>query len=349
MSKRTLWSTIIPAGLFLLLGCASLSHYEGRAEAVGFSNGPVKLSGILVEPASQGPFPAVVFVHGSGPSTVDRPAWKAHANAFTSRGFAVLVYDKRGSGRSSGNLATADYDDLARDVISAVEYLRTRRDIRPNSIGILGRSEGGWVGPLAASELGDIAFVIMSSGSADSPYDQTLYALSTELREKGSPDSVISRAIELRKRVWDYYRRAGRDPRLATSRERDSLNAALAGFNRYKLNEMPPQLAPFDSAVYSASARMRFFDPVPVLERLNAPLLAVLGENDKSVDARSTVAKLEALRRGRHKNITIKIYPGTDHTLLSAPRIFGRYVRGYLDYVANWAAISIRSISAAPR
>jgi uncharacterized protein len=348
MRKRTL-GAVTPAGLFLLLGCASLSHYEGRAEAVGFSNGPVKFSGILLEPASKGPFPAVVFVHGSGPSTIDRPAWKAHANAFTSRGFAVLVYDKRGSGRSTGNLATADYADLARDVISAVEYLRTRPDISRNRIGILGRSEGGWVGPLAASELGDVAFVIMSSGSADSPYDQTLYALRTELREKGAPDSVSARATELRKHVWDYYRRAGRDPRLATSTERDSLNAALVGFGRYKLNEMPPALAPFDSAVYSASARMRFYNPLPALERLNARLLAVLGENDKSVDARSTVAKLEALRRERHKDIAIKVFPGTDHTLLAAPAILGRYTPGYLDYIADWAAASVRSTSPGPR
>jgi len=338
---------ILPGGL-VLLGCAILVRYEGRTEAVGFSNGLVRLSGVLVEPQGKGPFPAVVFVHGSGPSTVDRPAWKSHANAFTRKGFAVLVYDKRGSGHSSGNLETADYADFARDVISGVKYLRSRPDIRPNAIGILGRSEGGWVGPLAASELGDVAFVIMSSGSADSPYDQTLYALSTELREKRLPDSLIARAIGLRKRVWDYYRRTGGNPRLATSSERDSLNDALAGFVRYNLNEMPRQLAPFDSAVYSASARMRFFDPLPVLQLLNTPLLVVLGEKDKSVDPRSTVAKLEVLRRDYHKNITIMVYPGTDHTLLSSPAIFGRYVRGYLDYIADWAVLTIRSTSSGP-
>ena len=345
MGKLTRWSAKLSVVFPLLLGCASLSHYEGRTERVRFSNGPVNLSGILVEPTNKGPYPAVVFVHGSGPSTIDRPAWKAHANAFTSRGFAVLVYDKRGSGDSSGNLATADYADLARDVISAVKFLRTRSDIRANSIGILGRSEGGWVGPLAAVELSDIAFVIMSSGSADSPYDQTLYALKTELREKGLPDNVIASAIELRKRVWDYYRRSGRDPRLATAPERDSLNASIARFRPYKLNEMPSALAPFDSAVYSAAARMRYYDPLPLLERLNAPLLAVLGENDESVDATSTVAKLEWLRRDRHKDITIKVYPGTDHTLLSRPQRFGRYVQGYLDYIADWAVVRVRSVS----
>src|SRR5438045_7392185 len=104
MMNRSLCSTVNAGVLFSMLGCASLSHYEGRTEPIAFSNGSVRLSGILVEPGGNGPFPSVVFVHGSGHSTIHRPAWKAHANAFTSRGFAVLVYDKRGSGHSGGNL-----------------------------------------------------------------------------------------------------------------------------------------------------------------------------------------------------------------------------------------------------
>ncbi|MDP9202888.1 MAG: alpha/beta hydrolase [Gemmatimonadota bacterium] len=320
-----------------------MARYDGRIEPVEFSNGPVRLAGILVEPKEGvGPFPAVVFVHGSGPSTYDRPAWKAHANVLTSRGFAVLVYDKRGSAHSTGNLATSDYEDLAQDVISAVRYLRQRRDILPEKIGLFGRSEGGWVGPLAASELGNIAFVIMSSGAAVTPYEETLYAVAAELRDGGAPGPVIARALDVRKRVWDYYRKAAKDPRLASGAARDSLNAALASFAKYKLDEMPAAVAPYDSAVYSASARMRFYDPLPALTRLNAPLLAVLGENDKSVEPRTTIAALEKLKRDEHKDITIKVYSGTDHTLISRKQIPPGYVRGYLEFAADWAAAHVR-------
>jgi dipeptidyl aminopeptidase/acylaminoacyl peptidase len=323
-------------------GCASLARYDGHTEPVTFSNGPVKLGGILVEPrGGGGPFPAVVFVHGSGPSTYDRPAWKAHANALTKRGFAVLVFDKRGSAHSTGNLATSDYEDLANDVISGVHYLRGRPDILPRKIGILGRSEGGWVGPLAAAELGDLAFVIMSSGAAVSPYDQTLYAVATELRGRGAPETVVARALEVRKDVWDYYRKAATEPHMASGATRDSLNAALASFASYKLDEMPAAIAPYDSAVYAASARMRFFEPLPVLKRLNAPLLVVLGENDKSVEPGTTVAVLQGLKRDQRKDITIKIYLGTDHSLL-ARKIPPGYVSGYLEFVADWAAARVR-------
>src|SRR6266516_6650460 len=89
--------------------CASIPHYNGRVEPVAFQNGDVRLAGILVTPGRAGPYPAIVFIHGSGPSTREARAWKLHANAFNQRGFAVLVYDKRGSGQSTGDLNKADY------------------------------------------------------------------------------------------------------------------------------------------------------------------------------------------------------------------------------------------------
>jgi pimeloyl-ACP methyl ester carboxylesterase len=141
--------------------------------------------------------------------------------------------------------------------------------------------------------------------------------------------------------VWDYYRRAAKDLRLANGAARDSLNAALASFAKYKLDEMPAAVAPYDSAVYSASARMRFYDPLPALTRLNVPLLAVLGENDKSVEPRTTIAALEKLKQGEHKDITIKVYPEMGHSLISR-RIPPGYVRGYLEFVADWAAVHVR-------
>src|SRR5438045_5873006 len=87
---------------------------------------------------------------------------------------------------------------------------------------------------------------------------------------------------------------------------------------------------------------MRFFDPLPVLTSLTIPVLAVLGSNDKSVDARSAVAKLETLRRDGHTNITVKVYAGVGHSLQSAPLVFGRYAPGYLDFIADWAREAIR-------
>ena len=315
--------------------CASIPSYNGRITPASFNSGDVRLSGILVEPNTAGPYPAVVFVHGSGPSTVGRASWKLHANAFLSRGFAVLVYDKRGSGRSSGSLATADYGDLAQDVASAVGFLRARPEIAANRIGILGRSEGGWVAPIAAKQLGDLRFVIASSGAAVTPIEQTLYAMTTELKKKGASAPEIEAAVDLRKRIWDFYRRGGEDIARVSDAERSTLNAELRSFARYKLEEMPAQVPLLNPGVYRAASRMRYTDPVPVLVSLNLPMLFVLGETDESIEPSTTIAALERLR-AVGKDVTIKVYPGVGHSLMHG--FPPRYVDGYLEFVADWAA-----------
>jgi len=330
---------IILAVAYWCNACASIPSYNGRITPASFNSGDVHLSGILVEPNTAGPFPAVVFVHGSGASTVDRPAWKLHANAFLSRGFAVLVYDKRGSGKSSGNLATADYADLAQDVVSAVAFLRARPEIASSRIGLFGRSEGGWVAPLAAQRLGDVRFVIASSGAAVTPVDQTLYAMTIELKETGATSHEIEAAVHLRKRIWDFYRRGGDDIAHVSESERNTLNAELQKFARFNLAEMPAQVASINAAVYRAASKMRFFDPVPVLLAVNTPMLFVLGERDESVEPSTTLHTLERLRAAG-KDVTIKVYPGVGHSLMRG--FPPRYVDGYLQFVADWAAAHAR-------
>ena len=317
--------------------CASIPRYSGRVEPVAFVNGDVALSGILVKPSSAAPYSAVVFIHGSGPSTRDARAWKLHANAFNSRGFAVLVYDKRGSGESTGDLNKADYRDLAGDAAAAVHYLRTRPDIVQTRIGFFARSEGGWVAPIAADTLGDIAFVIMSSGAAVSPAEQTLYALRSELVARGASDTVIKAALDLRKRIWNHYARVVAHPDSSLEKERANLARELATFERWKLTEMPTGVARNDTSVLAPAVRNRYYDPIPALIALKSPLLAVLGAKDINVDPRTTSAALEKLRTEKRKDVTIKIYPGVDHTLFVWSKIPPGYVRGYLDFVTDWA------------
>jgi dipeptidyl aminopeptidase/acylaminoacyl peptidase len=179
--------------------------FDREPQSITFSDGDVRLSGVLLEPQGSGPFPAVVFVHGAGPGTHDEPAFVVHANAFLKQGFAVVAYDKRGSGNSTGQLESSDYDDLARDVASAVALLRTKTEIAPSKIGLLGRSEGAWVSTIAASHDHSIAFVILSSGSAASPYEQTVFYTRRALRAKGTPEDRIEQAVSVKSAIWDSY------------------------------------------------------------------------------------------------------------------------------------------------
>jgi dipeptidyl aminopeptidase/acylaminoacyl peptidase len=132
-------------------------------------NGDVQLAFTLDLPEGAGPFPAVVSAHGSGRITRHQLGWLAAQ--WTSRGFALLRFDKRGTGESTGtyvNVGTHDsptvFPRLASDVVAAVRFLRTRPEVDPRRIGLVGNSQAGWILPIAARELGDVPFMVLMSG-----------------------------------------------------------------------------------------------------------------------------------------------------------------------------------------
>ena len=88
-----------------------------KHEDVRFSSGDVQLTGTLITPATGRPHPAVILVHGSGAE--NREYMLPWARFLIRRGMAVLGYDKRGVGGSTGNWNTASFDDLAGDVVAA--------------------------------------------------------------------------------------------------------------------------------------------------------------------------------------------------------------------------------------
>ena len=152
-------------------------------ETITFKNGEVTLAGTLDLPAGEGPFPAMVTIHGSPPLTRNDRYNLYISDFFLQHGFAVLRYDKRGAGDSTGTYpdvgdlyddgdaslfaedSTAKFDDLADDAIAAVEYLKTLDYIDPNMIGLIGFSQGGWIAPHAASKSPSVAFSVALSGT----------------------------------------------------------------------------------------------------------------------------------------------------------------------------------------
>ena len=117
-------------------------------EDVQFSNGNVRLTGALIRPATGVSHPAIILVPASGPE--DREYLLPLVHFLVRHGVAVLGYDKRGVGNSTGDWTTASFDDLAGDAIAAFEYLKTRPDIDHRQIGLFGLSQAGWIMPIAA-------------------------------------------------------------------------------------------------------------------------------------------------------------------------------------------------------
>ncbi len=132
----------------------------------------VELAGTLTIPkTSEGKkrFPAVVLVTGSGPQDRDETLFEHKpflviADHLTRKGIAVLRYDDRGVGASSGQFQGATTEDFARDAESGIDFLRKHDRIDSEKVGIVGHSEGGVIGPMIAARSDDVAFVVMLAG-----------------------------------------------------------------------------------------------------------------------------------------------------------------------------------------
>ena len=129
----------------------------------------VTLAGTLTLPKGDGPFPAVILISGSGPQNRDEELlghkpFLVIADHFTRNGIAVLRFDDRGVGQSTGDFATATSADFATDVQAGVEYLKTRKEINARKIGLAGHSEGGLIAPMVAAKSADVAFIVLMAG-----------------------------------------------------------------------------------------------------------------------------------------------------------------------------------------
>lgn len=126
-------------------------------EEVQFANsaGGVVLAGTLTLPHSPGPFPVVILLHGSAPldrdsSLFGHKPFLVWADYLVKRGIAVLRFDKRSAGKSTGDYSVATLEDFASDALAGVAYLKTRKEIDSKQIGLIGHSEGGMTATLAA-------------------------------------------------------------------------------------------------------------------------------------------------------------------------------------------------------
>ncbi|HEX6315743.1 MAG TPA: alpha/beta hydrolase, partial [Gemmatimonadaceae bacterium] len=196
-----------------------------RHEDVQFSNGAVQLAGTLITPTTPGPYPAVILVHASGAE--NREHLLPFARFLIRHGMAVLGYDKRGVGGSTGDWNKASFDDLAGDVVVAFEYLKTRSDIQRTQIGMLGWSQAGWVMPLAATRARDWAFLISISGAGVSGRETTIDQARNEMVANGMKPQIVDQIIELMRLQYDYLRTGKGWDRYVAMRER--LAARMGG------------------------------------------------------------------------------------------------------------------------
>ena len=304
-----------------------------REEKVQFSNGSLHLGGTLVVPSAPGPHPAVVFVHGSGPVT--RDFYGPLAYHFVRQGIAVLTYDKRGIGESEGQWLESGFDDLASDAVSAVDFLKTRREIRASSIGLFGISQGGWIVPLAISKTPDIAFALLISAAAVTPEEQQLMNVAGEMRVANMPEAEIQKAV------------SGTKEQIESLRSEEAIKSVEADVQKLKQEGKQALLAangPDNPQFILFFRKIMDFDPLPVLEKVNCPVLVIYGELDRLVPVAENKDKLEAaLKRAEHPDVTVRVFPKADHAILVSETgsmkefpFANHFAPGYFSTMTNW-------------
>jgi pimeloyl-ACP methyl ester carboxylesterase len=314
-----------------------------KREDVRFLSRDIQLTGTVVSPDTGGRHPAIVLVHGSGAE--NREYMLPWARFLIRRGIAVLGYDKRGVGGSTGDWNTATFDDLADDVIAAVEYLKTRSDIDRKQIGLLGISQAGWVMPRAAIRSKDIAFLISISGAGVPPAETTIDQARSEMTMAGMPRENVEAIIALLKLQYEFAKTGQGWEEYAAAREK------LA-----KRMGKPPDTIPGtpDHPYWQFIKRLYFYDPVPTLRQLRTPTLAVWGELDNNIMAEKNKTAWEAaLKTAGNRNYTLRILPKANHaqfeaTIGSNAEAPGlqRIVPTYFSTVQDWLAKRVRGFRA---
>ena len=312
-------------------------RWAGTEEVV-FYGGAGKLVGSIVFPEGDGPFPAAVFVHGSGP--LDRLTFLSQARALAAYGIASFIFDKRGAGESEGEWITADLFQLADDVVAAADALTENPRISANQIGFIGHSQGGWVAPLAASKWGRARFIVSQAGPATTVAEETWWNVQVALREAGYGEDVVQEAIGVLMLFEGGILTGNWRPfelRLAEVKEESWYEASrLETFDRFRQSE---QLVRYYRGIST-------YDPMPILSSLETPLLSLMGDRDEEQPwDRSQEIYQELSLAGRP--ISVHVYPNVNHGMVVAyfddgsPVRFKRYPADFFSRQANFIYSSL--------
>ncbi len=295
-----------------------------KSEEVKFENkiDSVTLAGTLTLPDSGKNFPAVVLISGSGgqdrnEEIFGHKPFLVIADYLTRNGIAVLRFDDRGIAKSTGNHSTATTEDFVKDVLAAVEYLKTRNEINHSKIGLIGHSEGGMIAPMAAIQSKDVAFIVLMAGPGVT--GDSILILQTELIQKaeGMSEEEILKSLKLDREIYSMVIKSN-DDEILKKQLREKFNAEFATMTDEEKSKLGDPEVYLNMQIKTlTSPWFKYFlkyNPQPILEKVKCPVLAINGENDLQVPPKQNLSAIEsALKKGGNKNFEVKMLPGLNH------------------------------------
>lgn len=291
-----------------------------RTEEVVFQNtaAGIALAGTLSLPKKAGKYPVALLVSGSGPQNRDEEImghkpFLVLSDFLTRNGFAVLRFDDRGVGASGGDFQSATSEDFASDVLAAIAFLKTRPEVLPGKIGIIGHSEGGLIAPMAAAMVpDDVAFIVSLAGPGVDG-EQILYRQQELLgKASGATEAALKKSRLFNEKAYQLIK---------ANVDKDSAESVLYGdfaaLTPLGLSKDQIDLAFANTMATLYSPWFRFFiafDPETVWRRVKCPVLALNGGKDLQVDPSQNLPAIEAaLKKARNKKVMVRIFPELNH------------------------------------
>jgi pimeloyl-ACP methyl ester carboxylesterase len=307
---------------------------------VSFQGQNAALAGTVLIPGNiGGKHPAIILLHGSG--QLGRYSFGPYPHFFTSLGLSVLIFDKRGTGSSTGEFfpRSAIYPGpLLADALAAMEFMRARPDVDRARIGLWGTSEGGMLATQVAAQSKSVRFLINSSGFMTPLWQQVLFNIEAQLRADGFPPGDVAEAVAFERLAietmrtgqgWNEYERAQ-----STARNRKWFTSYFGqGGTFASLDDLRWQW----DHVYS-------FDPLPALKSVTCPVLGVFGALDTSTPPSLSEANMRrVLGEAGNRDVKLMVFPNANHPLMEA-RTGGnaeiptlkRQVPGLFETLRSW-------------
>jgi len=283
-----------------------------ESQAVTFSNGDAKLSGTLFIPRLPHAVPAVVVYHGASEPLANTPLYRHLSEGLPQIGMAVLLFDRRGTGASTGK-ANVPYQVLSDDGVAGANAIRQVPAIDAARVGYWGISQGGWLSTLAAAHDPRAAFAVAVSAPLVSPELQMKFAMSNRLRVMGYGQADVDDMLAARQKLDGYFN--------GVNSRADAVAALENIENRPWFGQMYlPKAAsvPTDPAKSSWKGEMDV-DSFAAVAQVRIPIIYILGAEDPWIPVSQSVARLRQLTP-THPLLQFAVIPQANHLMMESVR-----------------------------
>ncbi len=275
------------------------------------------LVGTLCLPKANPSGACVILITGSGPQNreeelMGHKPFLVLADYLTRLGIAVLRYDDRGVGKSTGDFSIATTEDFATDVEAAIGYLNSRKDVK--SIGLIGHSEGGIIAPMVASRNpSQVKFIVLLAGTGLPGKDIILLQNQLISKVNGISDAQIKKANSLNEKLYALVLNA--QDSNAIRKEAAKLISEYSA-SRVTDEDLDVLLAQINSPWFRYFLKL---DPRTYLEKTSCHVLALNGSLDLQVPAKENLTQIKiALKKANNYHFKVLELKGLNHLFQKA-------------------------------